>query len=166
MQERESSKLALSQTIEEMMVTTPIERISVRDIAGQCGVSRQTFYRHFKDKYDLVNWTFYRLFSEIMAKLNKSDTWDEAMLKMLIEIKDKEGFFVNAFKSDSQNTFNEFKVKSVLALYERLTKKYNIGVMDHEIQFLLEMHCIGTMEMTAKWVREGMRESPKLLLLC
>ena len=164
MQERDTAKLKLSQSIENLLLLTSIDNITVKDIVDHCDVSRQTFYRHFKDKYDLVNWTFYRLFSDIMIKLNKSDTWDQAMLKMLEEIKEKEGFFVNAYNCDHQNSFSEFEIKSVITLYEKLTHKYYLEVMDHQIQFLLEMYCIGIVEMTAKWVRNGMKEAPQVLV--
>lgn len=41
--------------------TTPVEEITVRQICEICGVTRQTFYRNFLDKYDLINWYFDKL---------------------------------------------------------------------------------------------------------
>ena len=42
----------------DFMREAPLEKITVRQITDRCGVSRQTFYRNFTDKYDLINWYF------------------------------------------------------------------------------------------------------------
>ena len=52
------TKHLLAESLQELMVTTPLEKISVNDIVDHAGVGRNTFYYHFEDKYDLVNWYF------------------------------------------------------------------------------------------------------------
>ena len=42
------------------MQTMEFEQISVGLIARHCHISRNTFYYHFKDKYDIISWIFYR----------------------------------------------------------------------------------------------------------
>ena len=53
------TKKALALSIKKLMETIPLSKISIRQIADNCGVNRQTFYYHFKDKFDLVNWIYY-----------------------------------------------------------------------------------------------------------
>ena len=52
------TKRLLAQSLMDLMMTTPLEKISVNDIVDHAGVGRNTFYYHFEDKYDLVNWYF------------------------------------------------------------------------------------------------------------
>ena len=52
------TKQLLAQSLQELMATTPLEKISVNDIVDHANVGRNTFYYHFEDKYDLVNWYF------------------------------------------------------------------------------------------------------------
>ena len=54
----EKTKYRLAESMKECMKTTPVEEITVRQICEICGVTRQTFYRNFLDKYDLINWYF------------------------------------------------------------------------------------------------------------
>ena len=54
----EQTKKDLAQALLLLMEHASLEKITINDIVTKCGVSRQTFYRHFKDKYDLVNWYF------------------------------------------------------------------------------------------------------------
>ena len=52
----ENTRYRLAQSMAECMRTTPVESITIRQIVDKCGVTRQTFYRNFIDKYDLIDW--------------------------------------------------------------------------------------------------------------
>ena len=56
------TKKALAQSLKELGATKNLDKITVADITDHCGVNRQTFYYHFNDKYDLINWIFYTEF--------------------------------------------------------------------------------------------------------
>ncbi len=57
-QVRRKSKYWLAEAMKECMKKAPVEKITVKEITEECGVTRQTFYRNFQDKYDLINWYF------------------------------------------------------------------------------------------------------------
>ena len=48
----EKMKYKLANAMKELLVHTPVDKITVKQIVDQCDVTRPTFYRHFKDKYD------------------------------------------------------------------------------------------------------------------
>ena len=48
-------KYRLAEAIKTLMETEPLDKITVRDIVESAHTTRQSFYRHFQDKYDLVN---------------------------------------------------------------------------------------------------------------
>ena len=52
-------KYKLANAMKECMFSSPVEKITVKEICDTCGVTRQTFYRNFQDKYDLINWNLY-----------------------------------------------------------------------------------------------------------
>ena len=58
-QKAEQMKYRLADAMKQCMAKMPIERITVRQIVELSGTTRQTFYRHFQDKYDLINWYLY-----------------------------------------------------------------------------------------------------------
>ena len=47
------TKRALEKSLKNMMLKKPVNKITINDIAEDCGVNRATFYYHFKDIYDL-----------------------------------------------------------------------------------------------------------------
>ena len=55
---RPTSKDLLVQSLYELMREQPYEQITVRAIAANCGLSQRTFYNHFKDKHELVEWSY------------------------------------------------------------------------------------------------------------
>lgn len=50
------TKRALEQSLKNLLLKKPLTKITVSDIAADCGINRMTFYYHFKDIYDLVEW--------------------------------------------------------------------------------------------------------------
>ena len=59
------TKQALAGAIKGLIEEQPFEKISVSDICDRCHMNRKSFYYHFKDKYDLVNWIFDTEFVEL-----------------------------------------------------------------------------------------------------
>lgn len=61
---KERMKYRLAEAMKECMRHSPVEKITVKEITETCGTTRQTFYRNFQDKYDLVNWYFDKILLE------------------------------------------------------------------------------------------------------
>lgn len=53
-----STKESLGNALKKMLTIKPIDKITVKDLVEECGVNRQTFYYHFDDVYDLLEWVF------------------------------------------------------------------------------------------------------------
>ena len=70
-------------------------------------MNRQSFYYHFRDKYDLVNWIFY---TELITELQNSSNKDEyEELKNICRyLYDNRAFYINALKFTGQNSFYEY----------------------------------------------------------
>ena len=48
------TKYALEASLKKFLLKKPIDKITIRDLTDDCGISRMAFYYHFKDIYDLV----------------------------------------------------------------------------------------------------------------
>lgn len=55
---RKTTKEILAESLQELAAVKNIEKITIREIVENCGYSPATFYRHFKDKYDLIAWDY------------------------------------------------------------------------------------------------------------
>jgi len=93
----ERTKFALADAVKELMKTTPLDKISVSEIVAECGTTRQTFYRNFKDKYDLVNWYFDNIVQKTIRKMGLSLTIEEGLIKKLEPMKGERYFLCLPF---------------------------------------------------------------------
>ena len=89
----EKMKYKLANGMKELLVHTPVDKITVKQIVDQCDVTRPTFYRHFKDKYDLINWYFDVLAQMSFKQMGISLTLREGLIKKFEFIKGEGQFF-------------------------------------------------------------------------
>ena len=48
------TKSALARALRELMEEQPFEKIQIAQICERCGMNRQSFYYHFKDKFEFL----------------------------------------------------------------------------------------------------------------
>ncbi|MCB6543809.1 TetR family transcriptional regulator, partial [Desulfovibrio desulfuricans] len=51
-----ATKYALEAAFKKLLLKKPLDKITINDLTGECGISRMAFYYHFKDIYDFVEW--------------------------------------------------------------------------------------------------------------
>ncbi|MGV8983718.1 TetR/AcrR family transcriptional regulator C-terminal domain-containing protein [Clostridium sp.] len=101
------TKLALADAMKELMNEKPMYKITISDITNRQMLNRKSFYYHFKDKYDLVNWIFYTDFVSTMQNSSPSDIWD--LLENICEyFYENKGFYCNALSEMGQNSFPNY----------------------------------------------------------
>lgn len=157
---QEQTKYKLANAMKDCMKTTAVDKITVKDIAEGCGVTRQTFYRNFLDKYDLINWYFDKLVLQSFDQIGMGHTVGESLKRKFEFIIEEKAFFTEAFRSDDQNSLKEHDFELILKFYLDLIARRTSKPLEEELQFLLEMYCRGSVYMTVKWVLSGMKDSP------
>ena len=161
MEKQEKTRYRLAEAVKECMKTTSVDRITVKDIVEGAGVARQTFYRNFLDKYDLINWYFDKLVLACFEEIGVSHTVEESLTQKLKFIREEKAFFMGAFRSDDQNSLREHDFELILGFYPDLILKRTKKAPGEDIRFLLEMYCQGSVYMTVKWILGGMEEEPE-----
>lgn len=157
----ERTKYRLADSMKECMRREPVDRITVKEIAEGCGVTRQTFYRNFLDKYDLINWYFDKLVLQSFEQIGMGHTVGESLTRKFHFIQKEKVFFTGAFRSDDRNSLKEHDFELILQFYTDLIARKTSRRLDTELQFLLEMYCQGSVYMTSKWVLGGMKDTPE-----
>ena len=56
MQSKTNVDQMLAESFKNLALKMPIEKITIREITEGAGVIRPTFYNHFRDKYELLDW--------------------------------------------------------------------------------------------------------------
>lgn len=157
----EKTRWMIAEALKELLKTKALEHITVNEIIEWADVSRPTFYRYFKDKYDLVNWYFRKLCDRSFFLMGKSLTLREALTRKFDYLKSEQNFFVAAFQSQEQNSLTEYDYECIYAFYTDYLRRQNGEELSKNVRFVLEMYCRGSIDMTARWARGGMKEEPE-----
>ena len=156
----EKRKYRLAESMKECMCHTPVDAITVRQITENCGLTRQTFYRNFLDKFDLINWYFGKILDQSFEHMGRETSVYDALVRKFTYIEQEKQFFAAAFRYDEQNSLREHDFELILAFYENLIQEKTGCKMKEEMHDLLEMYCRSSVSMTVKWVLTGMDLTP------
>ncbi len=104
------TKQALAASLRELMEEVPFDKINVSQICERCGMNRKSFYYHFKDKYDLVNWIFDTEFISLVSASSSSDSYQEQwefIEKACRYFYENRSFYRKALQIKGQNSFSD-----------------------------------------------------------
>jgi len=163
MSESTITKKALAAGLKSLMKAKSFDKISVADIAESCGLNRQTFYYHFQDKFDLVNWIYNH---ELICFLPESltyENWDSRLCEILEIMEKDRGFYQATLKSSGNDSFQKYLYEITRRLLmEIIPKIAGSGVRHMEsLSFIAEFFSFGIVGIVVQWAQRGMKESPR-----
>lgn len=104
------TKRALADSLKELMEEQPFQKINVAQICERCSMNRKSFYYHFKDKYDLVNWIFDTEFITLLKHENLNVGYQEHwgfVEKICGYFYQNHSFYRKALQIKGQNSFSD-----------------------------------------------------------
>ena len=101
------TKKVLAYALKDLMAQRPLAKITVGDICDACDMNRKSFYYHFRDKYDLVNWIFYTEFFDDYQQETEANPSD-ALHKICQFFEKNMDFYRAALKQTGQISFYEY----------------------------------------------------------
>lgn len=163
MSESVLTKKVIADGFKAVMGKKGFEKITIADITDHCGLNRQTFYYHFQDKYDLLNWILY---NEVIVPFTNDltiDNWNDKLLGILYVIRDNARFYSNAFNTPHGDEFRQFLFNAVTAVLSDVIDQFADGytINDEDKQFIAEFLSYGVSGSVTKWVRTGMKQTPE-----
>ena len=97
-----STKESLAAALKQMMAVKPIDKITVKDLVEICGVNRQTFYYHFDDVYDLLEWVFEEDANRVLPHKVVFEHWQEDVMIFMKYLQENAAFTLNVYNSNSR----------------------------------------------------------------
>lgn len=113
---RDNTKYAFANAIKKLLQNKDLNQIRITELCALCGAERPTFYYHFRDKYDLINWIFDTDFAAITDKYG-DDNWVR-LRKTCTYLYENHCFYRKALGISGQNSFQEHFKEKVRPLIE------------------------------------------------
>lgn len=113
-----NSKLLLVRSLKELVHTKAFSKISVEEIVGNCNLSRQTFYKNFYDKYDLLSSLYETDTKDIFKQYYADKDFVEFTSSIMKYFRNNKTYMKLLFDIDAPNLFlnfwNEYSVTFII----------------------------------------------------
>lgn len=154
---RPTTKDLLAASLKELAAQKSVDKITVREIAQNCGFTAKTFYNHFADKYDLIAWIYSTAVEKIFDKMGVDGyEWRDLIREVFQYFLDNREFLKNLSANTSgQDSFINYVARfDVKILSEYIRRENNLDELPRDIEIFVKVYCYGTIctffEMLAK----------------
>lgn len=166
--QKETTDLLLAESFKELACQQPIEKITIKAITDRAGVIRPTFYNHFQDKYELLEWIIRTQVLEPTKPLIHAGMIDEALKLIFTSVKKEGEFYQRAVRLEGQNSFEEIIRRCIEdALLEVIHGKEHAGgrrhlwlTPEHIAQYYAQSMCF----VVVSWIKSGMTVEPQEII--
>lgn len=157
------TKKALAEALKQLLTRKPINKITINDITEQCGISRMTFYYHFKDIYDLVEWTLEEATQQIIGENRYADNWQQGFLDLLKEVKDNQKLYMNVYRSMDREAIERYLLKKVEPLLMPVVEKEaaGMGISPEGKRVVAIFYTYAFIGVLLDWISKGMPLTPQ-----
>lgn len=160
------TKRALEASLKNLLLQKPLNKITVGDIANDCGINRMTFYYHFKDIYDLIEWSCVEDATKALEGKKTYDTWQEGFLNIFNAVLDNKPFIMNVYRSVSREQIEMYLYKLTYNLLIDVVNEKSVGmaVSDEDKKFIADFYKYAFVGIMLNWIRNDMKEEPKQIV--
>lgn len=150
---KRSSKEIFGETLLLLVRTEPLERITVKQIVEQSGLSLQTFYNHFHDKDDLVSWMQLHGSAHALNRLlERRCSFHEILLACIRFYAENTNYLHNTFGGGITSPYAQLSIESscrVISSYIR--RRAGLEELPEELCFYTKMYGFTCMCAFAEW---------------
>ena len=160
------TKRALEASLKHLLLQKPLDKITIGDITEDCGINRMTFYYHFKDIYDLVDWILVEDAAKALEGRQSFETWTEAFLDILHQIQENKVLVLNVYRSVGREQVEQYFYKMLDPMLKDFADREcrDITVQDDDKQFVVDFYKYALVGVVLEWVRRDMKTDPAVIV--
>lgn len=160
------TKRALEQSLKNLLLKKPLTKIAVGDITDDCGINRMTFYYHFKDIYDLVEWSCLEDAKRALDEKKTYDTWQQGLLQIFKAVQENKPFILNVYRCVHREQVEKYLQPLVDQLLLNVINEEAAGitVRDEDKQFIAQVYSYMFIGLMLDWIKDDMREDPQQIV--
>ena len=160
------TKRALEQSLKNLLLKKPLTKITVGDITDDCGINRMTFYYHFKDIYDLVEWSCLEDAKRAIDEKKTYDTWQQGFLQIFEAVQENKSFILNVYRCVHREQVEKYLQPLVDQLLLGVIEEESAGIVvrDEDKQFIAQIYAYIFIGLMLDWIKDDMREDPRQIV--
>ncbi len=157
---RKTTKEILTESFREIAEIKPINKITVRDITDNCGYSPATFYRHFKDKYELIACDYVTRIEEITAKVGTDGyKWSDTLYDGMRYFEENKSYIRNLLLNTSGiDAFSRNLAETNTSKFTGyIMKTSGMNEIPPDLAIYIRIYVYGTVQMLCQWLTGELR---------
>lgn len=160
------TKRALEQSLKNLLLKKPLTKITINDIAEDCGINRMTFYYHFKDIYDLVEWACLEDARKALEEKKTYDTWQQGFLQIFLAVRENKPFVMNVYRCVHREQVERYLKPLVDNLLLGVINEEAAGmtVREEDKRFIAQVYSYVFVGLMLDWIKDDMQDDPERLI--
>ena len=157
------TKRALEASLKNLLLQKPLSKITISDITEDCGINRMTFYYHFKDIYDLVEWACLEDAKRALDEKKTYDTWQQGLLQIFEAVQENKPFILNVYRCVHREQVEKYLQPLVDQLMLDVIQEESASMMirEEDKQFIAKIYAYIFIGVMLDWIKDDMREAPQ-----
>lgn len=158
----QTTKRAIAASLKRLLEKKPLNKITVTDIAKDCKISRHTFYYHFRDVYDLMEWAYRTEGERLLEGKRDYENWRQGMAEIFRYIQDNQAIVQNALRAGSRDYLLPYLHQRTYALLFAVVEEKAEGreISRSHKEFIANFYKHAFVGIVLDWVESGMRRNP------
>lgn len=165
----QNTKMQLADSLKKLMTWKPLNKISIREITDDSGVNRQTFYYHFQDIFDLLEWLYRKEASQFLEEHKMPFSLNDGILHILQYIQENEAFCRCTLNSLGHSHLKQFFYNGINSVLMALVNEYSedLNVDEEHKRFIAHFYTVSFSGFIENWLQEGLKGEPEdMIQLC
>ena len=160
------TKRALEQSLKNLLLKKPLTKITVADITEDCGINRMTFYYHFKDIYDLVEWACLEDAKRALDEKKTYETWQQGLLQIFEAVQENKPFIMNVYRCVHAEQAEKYLQPLVDSLLLGVIEEESAGmtVREEDKKFIAQVYSYIFIGLMLDWIKGDMREDSRQIV--
>lgn len=159
-----TTKKAIAYTFKDLLKEKPFSKITINDIANKCDINRQTFYYHFKDIRDLVEWICITETEKQLNQKNKKEKWEDKFLDVFKIMEEEKIFVKNIYHSVSVEVLRNNLYKLVYPIIYNEIDILGKNLKEEDKKFITDFYKYAFVSIVLNWIETGMNENPEIIV--
>jgi len=161
---RDLTKELLASCFKELMLEMPFEKITIKKITDKAGLIRPTFYKHFQDKYEVLEWILQTEIYEGIQLMIKNHMELDALLLLCRSFEKEKRFYRRCLNmEESPNSFKNiltrYTKETLSALFEKRPATLNAANTALTQEMLAAYYSYGLVNVLIDWLMQPAEHS-------
>ena len=158
------TKRALEASLKHLLLQKPLNKITINDIAEDCGINRMTFYYHFRDIYDLIDWICREEGSRAIAGRTDRETWQEGFCGLCRYVLENRSFFASVYHSISREQIENYLYSVIYDLLYRVVEEQSRGadIAEEDKRLIADFYKYGFAGAALDWLGGAQNRKSRL----